>query len=203
MALDVKGSTGRTMLQDDLIAAFHQTQSFKWDPKGGFKLASGLQSPFYVDCRTLMAFPHARHLVAQRAWEVIKDQEIDCLGGLEIGAISIATSISDYAYLATPRREWRTFFVRKQAKDHGLGRLVEGVVRAGDRALIVDDVLTSGGSVLKAITAARDAGLTVNGALVIVDRNEQDGRARIEQLGVRVASLLTIDDLMKGRPAIA
>lgn len=191
------------MLQDDLIAAFHQTQSFKWDPKGGFKLASGLLSPFYVDCRTLMAFPHARHLVAQRAWEVIRDQEIDCLGGLEIGAISIATSISDYAYLATPRRDWRTFFVRKQAKDHGLGRLVEGVVQAGDRALIVDDVLTSGGSVLKAITAARDAGLTVNAALVIVDRNEQDGRARIEQLGVRVASLLTIDDLMKGRPAAA
>lgn len=97
------------MLQDELIAAFHKTQSFKWDPKGGFKLASGLLSPFYVDCRTLMAFPHARHLVAKKAWEVIKDLQIDCLGGLEIGAISIATSISDYAYSAAPRREWRTF----------------------------------------------------------------------------------------------
>ncbi len=188
------------MLQDQLIAAFHKTQSFKWDPKGGFKLASGMLSPFYVDCRTLMAFPHARHLMAQRAWDVTKAFDIDCLGGLEIGAISIATTISDFAYLATPRREWRTFFVRKQPKDHGLGRLVEGVVQAGDRALIVDDVLTSGGSVLKAITAARGAGLTVTDALVIVDRKEQDGRARIEQLGVRVTSLLTIEDLMKGRP---
>ncbi len=188
------------MLQDQLIAAFHKTQSFKWDPKGGFKLASGMLSPFYVDCRTLMAFPHARHLMAQRAWDVTKALDIDCLGGLEIGAISIATTISDFAYLATPRREWRTFFVRKQPKDHGLGRLVEGVVQAGDRALIVDDVLTSGGSVLKAITAARGAGLTVTDALVIVDRKEQEGRARIEQLGVRVTSLLTIEDLMKGRP---
>jgi orotate phosphoribosyltransferase len=186
------------MLQDDLIAAFHKTQSFKWDPKGGFKLASGLTSPFYVDCRTLMAFPHARHLVAQRAWEVIKDFNVDCLGGLEIGAISIATTISDFAYSAAPRREWRTFFVRKLAKDHGLGRLVEGVVKAGDRALIVDDVLTSGGSVLKAIVAARDAGLQVQDVLVIVDRKEQAGRARIEQEQVRVRSLLTIDDLMKG-----
>ena len=187
------------MLQDELIAAFHKTQSFKWDPQGGFKLASGLTSPFYVDCRTLMAFPHARRLVAQLAHEMTRDLEVDCLGGLEIGAISIATSISDYAYGATPRREWRTFFVRKQAKDHGLGRLVEGVVHAGDRALIVDDVLTSGGSVLKAIAAAREAGLQVRDVLVIVDRKEQDGRARIEQEQVRVRSLLTIDDLMKGR----
>lgn len=147
-----------------------------------------------------MAFPHARHLVARKAWEVIRDLQVDCLGGLEIGAISIATSISDYAYSASPRREWRTFFVRKQPKDHGLGRLVEGVVQNGDRALIVDDVLTSGGSVLKAITAARDAGLTVTDALVIVDRKEQEGRARIEQTGVKVTSLLTIDDLMKGGP---
>lgn len=187
------------MLQDDLIAAFHKTQAFKWDPEGRFKLASGLLSQFYVDCRTLMAFPHARHLVARLAYEAIKDLDVDCLGGLEIGAISIATSISDFAYSAVQRREWRTFFVRKQAKDHGLGRLVEGVVQTGDRALIVDDVLTSGGSVLKAITAARDAGLQVREALVIVDRKEQDGRERIEREQVRVRSLLTIDDLMKGR----
>ncbi len=188
------------MLQDELIAAFHHTQSFKWDPKGGFKLASGLLSPFYVDCRTLMAFPHARHLVAQLAYEVTKDLDVDCLGGLELGAISIATTISDHAYRAKPQRDWRTFVVRKQAKAHGLGKLLEGVVMAGDRALIVDDVLTSGGSVVKAITAAREAGLDVKDALVIVDRKEQDGRARVEQTGVRVMSLLTIDDLMKGRP---
>ena len=80
-------------------------------------------------------------------------------------------------------------FRTQTAKDHGLGRLVEGVVLAGDRALVVDDVLTSGGSVVKAIVAAREAGLEVKEALVIVDRKEQDGRARVEQLGVRVASL--------------
>ncbi len=187
------------MLKDDLVHAFEQTQAFKWDPAGGFKLASGIMSPFYVDCRTLMAHPSARLLVARLAHEMTGDLQIECLGGLEIGAISIATSISDYAYSAAPRREWRTFFVRKQPKDHGLGRLVEGVVHAGDRALIVDDVLTSGGSVLKAIKAAREAGLRVDHALVIVDRKEQDGRARIEREQVRVRSLLTIDDLMKGR----
>lgn len=185
--------------KDELIRAFHRTQSFKWDPAGGFTLASGLKSPFYVDCRTLMAEPHARHEVARLAWPLISQLEIDCIGGLEIGAIALATSISDYAYRATPARDWRTFIVRKQPKDHGLGKLIEGVVRLGDRALIVDDVLTSGGSILKAIAAAREAKLDVRAALVIVDRMEQGGRARVEEQQVKVLSLLTIDDLVPAR----
>ena len=87
--------------------------------------------------------------------------------------------------------------VRKQAKDHGLAKLIEGAVRSGDHALIVDDVLTSGGALLKAIAAARQVGLVVSQALVIVDRKEQDGRARVEQKGVSLISLLTIDDLRR------
>jgi Orotate phosphoribosyltransferase len=81
------------------------------------------------------------------------------------------------------------------AQSHGLGKLIEGAMQPGDRALIVDDVLTSGGSLLKAVTAARDAGLTVDHALVIVDRNEQEGRAKVEAQGITLLSLLTIDDL--------
>jgi orotate phosphoribosyltransferase len=184
-------------IRDDLARAFHDTQSFKWDPRTGFTLASGHTSPFYVDCRLLMAYPGSRRLVGHFAYDSLAGVTIDCLGGLEIGAISIATTISDYCYGATPNRELRTFVVRKQAKDHGLGKLIEGAVHSGDRALIVDDVLTSGGSLLKAIAAARQAGLVVNQALVIVDRKEQDGRARVEQEGVSLISLLTIDDLTR------
>ena len=187
------------MVREQLAKAFHDTHSFKWDPQGGFKLASGLTSPFYVDCRALMAHPHARRLVGQLAYEVLRDVPLDCLGGLEIGAISIATTISDYAYQAPASRDWRTFVVRKQAKDHGLGKLIEGAYKPGDRALIVDDVLTSGGSLLKAVAAARGAGLTVTHALVIVDRQEQDGRKKVEAEGLTLVNLLTIDDLMKQR----
>lgn len=187
-------------LKQELSRAFVSTQSFKHDP-AGFKLASGLVSPFYVDCRTLMAHPGPRHLVAQLAYETVKTLEFDAIGGLEIGAIALATVISDYAYGATPRRQWRSFVVRKQAKDHGLGKLIEGVVRAGDRALVVDDVLTTGGSVLKAVQAARAAGVLVDHALVVVDRQEQDARARLEQQGLTVLSLLTIEDLLKAREA--
>lgn len=182
-------------IKEELARAFHSTQSFQWDPMKGFTLASGATSPFYVDCRALMAHPSARRLVAQLAWEAIHTLDLTCIGGLEIGAISIATTISDYGYAATPRRDWRTFVVRKQPKDHGLGKLIEGAVRPGDRALIVDDVLTSGGSLLKAVAAAREAGLNVQHALVIVDRQEQDGRMRVEQEKVQLVSLLTIQDL--------
>ena len=185
--------------KEELIRAFHETQSFKWDSANGFKLASGVTSPFYIDCRTLMAEPSARHEVARSAWRLICDLEIDCIGGLEIGAIAIATSISDYAFHAAPRKEWRTFVVRKQAKDHGLGKLIEGAVKPGDRALIVDDGFTCGGSILKAVAAAREAKLDVRSALVIVDRMEQGGKARVEEQQIRLLSLLTIDDLAPAR----
>ena len=192
---------GVVRVREQLAKAFHETQSFKWDPDKGFTLASGRISPFYVDCRALMANPSARRLVGQLTLEVLAGVTIDCLGGLEIGAISLATTISDFAFAAQLEQEWRTFVVRKQAKDHGLGKLIEGAVKAGDRALIIDDVLTSGGSLIKAISAARAAGLVVSHALVIVDRKEQEGRARVEQEGVTVMSLLTIDDLMTYRSA--
>jgi len=188
------------MLKNNLVEAFYTTHAFKWDPDKGFRLASGLTSPYYVDCRALMAQPSARAFVAGLAWQRLNHLQIDCIGGLEIGAISIATTISDYAYTATPRQEWRTFVVRKQPKDHGLGKLIEGVVKPGDRALIVDDVLTSGGSLLKAIAAARGAGLVVTHALVIVDRKEQDGRRKVEAEGLTLLSLLTIDDLTSAQP---
>jgi orotate phosphoribosyltransferase len=103
--------------------------------------------------------------------------------------------------VAKPARLWRTFVVRKQAKDHGLGKLIEGAVEPGDRAVIVDDVLTSGGSLLKAVVAARAAGLTVTHAVVIVDRHEQDGRKRVEAEGLTLLSLLTVDDLIRQQGA--
>ncbi len=185
-----------TRLTDELAKAFLSTHSFQFDPAGGFTLASGVRSPYYVDCRALLAHPGPRRVVAQLAFETIKDLRLDCLGGLEIGAIPIATAISDFGFQASPRREWRTFVVRKQAKDHGLGKLIEGAVRPGDRALIVDDVLTSGGSVLKAVQAARQGGLEVTHALVIVDREEQNARAILEAQGLAVLSLLKIQQLM-------
>lgn len=183
-----------------LAHAFWTHQAFKWEPVNGFRLASGATSPFYVDCRGLLAHPSSRWLVAQLAFSLIHKLEIQAIGGLEIGAISLGTAISDYAYTESPSQNIRTFVVRKQAKDYGLGKAIEGAIRTGDHTLIVDDVLTSGGSLIKAIHAARKADLTVTHALVVVDREEQDGRRLVEKEGVTLLRLLRMEDLKAAKP---
>ncbi len=181
-------------LKADLIKFFVESGSYKHahDQMKKFRLSSGVESEFYVDCKTLMGWPKARNLVARYSFEKIKDLPFDCIGGLEIGAIAIATAISDYALHEEKEKDWPNFVVRKQAKGHGLGKKIEGVTKTN--ALIVDDVLTSGGSILQAVEAARQNELTVKYALVIVDRQEQDGRRTLQKSGVELISLLTIKD---------
>ncbi len=183
-----------------LATLFRQYEAFQWDPDKGFVLASGEMSPYYVDCRALLAHPDARWLVAQLACATIRDLSLDAIGGLEIGAIPLATAISDYAFATQPSKTYDTFVVRKQAKGHGLGKRIEGAVKPGAHVLIVDDVLTSGGSILQAIQAAKDAQMHVSHALVIVDRQEQEGKQKIEAQGASLISLLTLDDLKHAQP---
>ncbi len=189
------------MSKDALIQAFHDLEAFKWNRQEGFRLASGKTSPYYVDCRIVLAYPYSRHLVAQLAFELLKGRDFQLIGGLEIGAIPLATSISDCAFSANPRQEWRTFVVRKQPKDHGLGKLIEGTFASGEKAVVVDDVLTTGGSLLKATEAARKQGLQVDHTFVIVDRSETARHETLTQQGLTLLSLLTLDDLKRIVPS--
>ena len=188
------------MIKEELSNAFHVTGAFKWHRDGEFRLASGTMSPYYVDCRILLSHPEPRHLIAQLAFDKLNNLSFDLIGGLEIGAIPLATCISSLGFTHEPRREWRTFVVRKQPKEHGLGKLIEGSFTFGESALIVDDVLTTGGSLLKATHAAREAGLVVNHALVIVDRQEEEGRQKLNQAGLELIALLTLEDLKVSQP---
>ena len=117
----------------------------------------------------------------------------DVVGGLTLGADPVAYAIAHAA--AASGRTIDAFTVRKQAKDHGTGRLVEGNLREGSRALVVEDVITSGQSALKAIHAVQQAGARVIGVLAVVDR-EEGGRARIEGEGHTVAALFTAAELL-------
>lgn len=183
-----------TDLKSDLIDYFKKTNSFKHDPVNKFRLSSGIESEFYVDCKTVVSDPVALANIGKFSFEKIKNQKFDCIGGLEIGAIAIAAIISNYGLQHA--HKWPNFVVRKQVKGHGLGKKIEGIVKQGSRALIVDDVLTSGGSILQAVEAARHAGLVVDHALVIVDRQEQEGEKNLEKEGVKLISLLTIRDFL-------
>ena len=189
------------MSKDALLQAFHDLEAFKWNAQEGFLLASGKTSPYYVDCRIVLAHPYSRHLVAQLAFDVLKTQDFQLIGGLEIGAIPLATSISDFAFSSNSQQEWRTFVVRKQAKDHGLGKLIEGTFDPGEQAVVVDDVLTTGGSLLKATEAARNQGLHVHHTFVIVDRSNNEQDDHLAQQGLNLFSLISLDDLKQTVPS--
>ena len=120
--------------------------------------------------------------------------EIDAVGGLTLGADPISYAIS-YAS-ADSRRPLRAFTVRKEVKSHGTGKTIEGPFKEADRVAVVEDVITTGGSALRAIEAVRAAGGIVVGVLALVDR-EEGGRQAIEAAGVPVISLVSATEIIK------
>ena len=185
----------------DLAKGILATGSFHWKTTPQFTLASGRVSEYYVNCKQLLSHPRYRRILADLIADHLAGWDVQAIGGMELGAIPIATSVSDRVYDRTGR-ELRTFVVRKKPKDHGMKHAVEGAFLPGDRVLILDDVLTTGQATIDAITQARAAGLDVRQALVIVDRREDHGRQRVEALGVPLTTLLTLQDLkdLKGNP---
>ncbi len=135
---------------------------------GDFTLASGQKSSYYVDSKKVLFHAEAAALLGELLADACADLDFQCVGGLEVGAIPMATA----AIVALHRRGRHAegFFVRKEPKGHGSKSLVEGVVNPGDRAVIVDDVLTTGGSALRAVRAVEAAGATVVRVVCICDR---------------------------------
>jgi orotate phosphoribosyltransferase len=162
---------------------------------GNFTLASGKQASFYLDCRKVTLHPQGANWIASGLLDLILAQSSgnlpDSVGGLAIGADPITASIVVHA--GQRSLPLLGFMVRKEAKTHGTGKLVEGPVQPGMSCVIVEDVITSGGSALKAAESAKDFGLQVLGVYGVIDRLE-GGRQAIEQAGYRLATLLTIDD---------
>ena len=167
--------------------------------RGQFTLASGKQSTFYIDARLTTMSPEGLSIIGPLALSVLgkTDWRVDAIGGLTLGADPISYAIS-YAS-AQSNRPLRAFTVRKEAKDHGPGRLLEGPFRRGDRVAVIEDVITTGGSALRAIDAVRAAEGIVAGVLALVDR-EEGGRQAIEAAGVPVVALVTAGQIMSVLP---
>jgi orotate phosphoribosyltransferase len=163
--------------------------------RGSFTLASGKQSDFYVDCRLTTMHPEGLALIGPLGLRAIRDRGWvpDSVGGLTLGADPVSYAIAYASQLAGS--PVRAFTVRKEAKAHGTGKLVEGPFETGDRVVVIEDTVTTGGSALRAAESVRAAGGTVIGVLAVVDR-EEGGRESIERAGIAVTALVTAREII-------
>ena len=181
------------MTDKELLTTLLAERSSK---KGHFILASGRESEFYIDARLTTMSPEGLSVIGRLGLSVLRESRwpVDAVGGLTLGADPISYAIS-YASADTDR-PLRAFTVRKEAKTHGTGKLIEGPFRPSDRVVVIEDVITTGGSAQRAIEAIRSAGGTVSGVLAVVDRQE-GGRETLESAGVPVIALANASEIIK------
>ncbi|HCQ81027.1 MAG TPA: orotate phosphoribosyltransferase [Verrucomicrobiales bacterium] len=166
---------------------------------GDFTLASGKKSDLYVDCRLTALDNRGASWIGEVGWSLVKQRiesenlVVDAIGGMTMGADPISLVVGMAS--AGDEKALQVFNIRKEPKAHGRGRQIEGNFKEGDKVVVVDDVITTGGSTLKAIEAIRAAGGEVVFCLVLVDR-EEGGRAAIESEGIPVVSIFTRNELL-------
>ena len=169
--------------------------AFQYSETPAFKLAHGGTSHFYFNCKRITLDPEGQYLIGNLVFEALKDLGISAVGGLTLGADPIANATAYCSWLRG--RPIQSFIVRKTPKEHGIIAAIEGKVKAGDRVAVVDDVVTTGGSTLQAISACRQAGLEIVGVLTLIDRQEMNGRENIEKQIPNFKALLTRDEVMR------
>lgn len=169
-------------------------KSFKLAPPNQpFVLTSGLTSPYYMDGKQTTSDAEGLYCLAMLILHRIQNKNVDAVGGPVIGADPIVGAISALSHLAGCPLP--LFLVRKEAKAHGTQNLIDGKPVAGKRVVIVEDVITTGGSVVKAVKAVQDAGAEVLQVICIVDR-EQGGREAFAELGIDYAPLFSINEFL-------
>jgi orotate phosphoribosyltransferase len=136
---------------------------------GDFKLSSGLSSRFFFDMKKTMFHPEGVTLLADILFDMIRDEPVEYLGGLETSAIPIVTAV---CYRSFPDKPVKSFFVRKEPKGHGTNKLIDGQFSPRSRVILFDDVTTTGGSATKAVRAVREQGCSVLKVITVVDRLE-------------------------------
>lgn len=168
-----------------LALATHDIGAFKF---GQFTLKSGIASPFYIDLRLLISHPEALALSGAALAQVIAGVEYDRLAAIPYAGLPIGTALA----LAVKRP---LIYPRKDKKDHGLGKQIEGEFKAGERALVVDDLITKGDAKLEAIAPLREAGLIVSDVAVLIDR-QSGGTQTLAAAGIAVHPVLRLSELL-------
>jgi orotate phosphoribosyltransferase len=176
------------------LIEYIKKHSFQKSATPTFRLSSGNLSNFYFNLKKTTYAPECQYLIGNLVFDRIRELGLKpkAIGGLTMGADPIATATAYTSYLRNDPVE--AIVIRKEPKGHGTMDQIEGNVEAGDDVIIIDDVVTTGGSTLKAIDAAKKAGLNVIAVIILLDRGEFEGRQNIEKLGYPVFSILTIKD---------
>ncbi len=159
---------------------------------GDFTLSSGKKATYYVDMRKLTLDHRAAPAIGRLVLDAIADLDVDAVGGLTLGADPIANAVLHASVAAGTPVD--AFVVRKEPKDHGRGRQIEGAEVAGKRVVIVEDTSTTGGSPLKAAQVVKDAGADVVAVVTVVDR-KTGAQAAVEAAGFEWRSIIDLDDL--------
>src|SRR4030081_732988 len=166
--------------------------------RGEIKLASGRVSDFYFNLKPAMLDAEGAALLAQLTLDAIAGERIDYVGGLEMGAVPIAGAVAQLSFMTGAPMQ--AFFVRKKPKEHGARLSVEGLMPGeslrGKRVFIVEDVTTTGGSAMKAVEAARDAGAEIAFVFTMVDRDE-GASATFAEAGIPFRSLYKAGEFLK------
>lgn len=162
------------LLHEELVKHLSD-YAYRWGESKNIQLASGQHTNEYVDCKKALSRPMSLRIATKLLLERIHNPNIMAIGGMSMGADPLAIGVSICSSL-----NW--FSVRKEAKQHGNEGRIVGMVKAGDTVVVVEDVLTTGGSAAQAINACRDMGLVVAQVLVLVDRQENDALERIQRM---------------------
>lgn len=171
-------------------------KSFKYSDTPEFKLASGKKSRFYVNCKPVTLSPEGMYLAGNLVFEEAKKTACTAVGGLTFGADPIAVATAFASHLHS--HPLKAFSIRKNKKDHGMIRWIEGDVERGEKVVIIDDVATTGGSAIKAVRRAREEGLEPVHAVILVDRQE-GGLDNIREHVETASALITRDDLLEAQ----
>ena len=155
--------------------------------KGEFTLTSGKKSAYYFDGKRLTLQPEGAYLIGKEVLDRLAETDVDAIGGVAIGGYPIVTAVALISHLEG--KPLPSFIVRDQPKEHGTQRKIEGHLKEGSKVAIVDDVITTGGSVSKAIEAVEAANCKVVKVIVIVDRHE-GGSDKLRQKGYDFASII-------------
>ncbi len=184
-------SSDRSRLLDLLFK-----RSYRFSETKSFQLTSGKQTAYYIDCKKVSLDAEGATLIGHDIFDRIKDLPVEGVGGMTLGADPIATAVSVISYIN--KRPIPAFIVRKEAKEHGSRQQIEGAIKPGARVVVVEDVVTTGGSTLRTLEALKTAGHPVLKVLALVDRLEGGGD-RILQEGIAFESLFTLEDFIQNR----